>query len=171
MMAVLITAELATLAGARGQGCWSGAEAQQLHPPITGQVFPAKNTSLPAATHTPTPLHPGKGTAGLVLAYHPPWWRIDIYQIYAATQAGGSETLPASCRPVLCLVAQSYLTLCGPMDSNPPGSSAHGDSPGKNTGVGCHFLFQGIFSTQGSNPGLLYCRKILYHLSHQESPY
>ena len=30
------------------------------------------------------------------------------------------------------------------------------DSPGKNTGVGCHFLFQGIFPTQGSNPGLLY---------------
>ena len=111
MMAVLITAELATLAGARGQGCWSGAEAQQLRPPITGQVFPAKNTSLPAATHTPTPLHPGKGTAGLVLACHPPWWRIDIYQIYATTQAGGSETLPASCRPVLCLVAQSCLTL------------------------------------------------------------
>ena len=38
--------------------------------------------------------------------------------------------------------------------------------PGKNTGVGCHFLFQGIFLTQGSNPGLLHCRQILYHLSH-----
>ena len=62
MMAVLITAELATLAGARGQGCWSGAEAQQLHPPITGQVFPAKNTSLPAATHT-LPHHSTLGRA------------------------------------------------------------------------------------------------------------
>ena len=30
----------------------------------------------------------------------------------------------------------------------------HGDSPGKNTGVGCHVLLQGIFPTQGSNPGL-----------------
>ena len=39
------------------------------------------------------------------------------------------------------------------------------DSPGKNTGVGCHFLLQGIFLTQGSNPGLLHCRKILYQLS------
>ena len=38
--------------------------------------------------------------------------------------------------------------------------------PGKNTGVGCHFLLQGIFPTQGSNTGLLYCRQILYHLSH-----
>ena len=43
------------------------------------------------------------------------------------------------------------------------------DSPGKNTGMGCHALFQGIFLTQGSNPGLPYCRQILYHLSHQES--
>ena len=36
------------------------------------------------------------------------------------------------------------------------------DSPGKNTGVGCHFLLQGIFPTQGSNPGLLHCRQTLY---------
>ena len=35
------------------------------------------------------------------------------------------------------------------------------DSPGKNTGVGCHFLLQGIFLTQGSNPGLLHCRQML----------
>ena len=37
----------------------------------------------------------------------------------------------------------------------------------KSTGVGCHFLLQGIFLTQGSNPGLLHCRQALYHLSHQ----
>ena len=43
------------------------------------------------------------------------------------------------------------------------------DSPGKNTGVGCHFLLQGIFSTQGSNLGLLHCRWILYHLSPWEA--
>ena len=43
------------------------------------------------------------------------------------------------------------------------------DSPGKNTGVGCHFLLQGIFPTQGSNPGLLLCRQMLYPLSHQGS--
>ena len=36
--------------------------------------------------------------------------------------------------------------------------------------MGCHFLLQGIFPTQGSNPGLLHCRQILYHLSYQESP-
>ena len=36
--------------------------------------------------------------------------------------------------------------------------------PGKNIGAGCHSLLQGIFQTQGSNLGLLHCRKILYHL-------
>ena len=39
---------------------------------------------------------------------------------------------------------------------------------GKNTGVGCHALLKGIFLTQESNPSLLHCRQILYHLSHQE---
>ena len=34
--------------------------------------------------------------------------------------------------------------------------------------MGCHFLLQGIFLTQGSKPGLLHCRQVLYHLSHQE---
>ena len=44
------------------------------------------------------------------------------------------------------------------------------NSPGKNTGVGCHSLLQGIFPTQGSNLGVLHCRQILYYLSHQGSP-
>ena len=43
-----------------------------------------------------------------------------------------------------CLVTQSCLTLCDPMDCSLPGSSVHGDSPGQNTGVGCHFLLQEI---------------------------
>ena len=41
---------------------------------------------------------------------------------------------------------------------------------GNNTGVGCHFLLQGIFPTQGSNPHLLHCRQILLQLSHLRSP-
>ena len=41
---------------------------------------------------------------------------------------------------------------------------------GKNTGVGCHCLLQGIFPFQGSNPGLPHCRQILYWLSHQGTP-
>ena len=68
---------------------------------------------------------------------------------------------------LLCLVAQLCPTLCNPADCSLPGSSVHGDSPGKNTGVGCHDLLQGIFPTQGSNPSLLHSRWILYHLSHQ----
>ena len=56
------------------------------------------------------------------------------------------------------------------MDCSLRGSSVHGDSPGKNTGVGCLSLLQGIFPTQGLNPGLQHCRQILYCLSHQGSP-
>ena len=44
------------------------------------------------------------------------------------------------------------------------------NSPGRNTGVGCHFLLQGIFLTQEWNPGLPHCKQSLYHLSHKGSP-
>ena len=71
------------------------------------------------------------------------------------------------CTLLLCLVAQLCKILCDTIDCNPPGSSVHGDSPGKSTGVGCHALLQGIFPTQGQNSGLQQCRQILYHLSHQ----
>ena len=66
---------------------------------------------------------------------------------------------------------QSCLTLCDPMDCNLPGSFCPWGSPGKNIGVGCHAFLQGIFPTQGSNPGLLNCRWILYCLSHQGNPF
>ena len=60
------------------------------------------------------------------------------------------------------LVAQTYPTLCDPMDGSLPGSTVHEI---------LHSLLQGIFPTQGSNPGLLHCRRILYHLSHQGGPH
>ena len=66
---------------------------------------------------------------------------------------------------VLCLVTQFCLTNL--RHHGQPSFSVHRDSPGKNTGVGCLDLLQGIFSTQGSNPVLLRCRQILYHPSHQ----
>ena len=50
----------------------------------------------------------------------------------------------------VCLVTQSCPTLCNPLDCSLPGSSVHRDSPGKNTGVGCHALLQGILP----NPGI-----------------
>ena len=56
---------------------------------------------------------------------------------------------------VIVLVSQSALTLYDPIDCSPLGSSVHGDSAGKNTGVGCHALLQGNFPTQELNSGPL----------------
>ena len=53
----------------------------------------------------------------------------------------------------------------------PHGLYSPWNSPGQNTGVGSLSLLQGIFPTQGSNPGLLDCRRILYQLSHLGSPW
>ena len=47
----------------------------------------------------------------------------------------------------LCLVTKFYPSICDPMDCSLPGSSVHGISQGRNIGVGCHFLLQGIFLT------------------------
>ena len=49
---------------------------------------------------------------------------------------------------LLCLIAQLCPTPCDLTHCSPPGSSVHGDSPGKNTGVGCHGLLQGIFQVK-----------------------
>ena len=62
---------------------------------------------------------------------------------------------------------QSCQTLCDPVDCSLPGSSVHGIFSDKNTGVGCHFLLQGIFLTQGSNLVLPHCRLTLDLLSRQ----
>ena len=56
---------------------------------------------------------------------------------------------------------QQHPTLCYPMEHGLPGFSSHGIFPGKNTGVGCHFLLQGIFLTHGWNLCLLHCRWII----------
>ena len=65
-------------------------------------------------------------------------------------------------------VTQSCSTLC-PHGLEPARLLCPWNSPGKNIGVGYHFLLQQIFPTQGWNMGLLHCRQILYHLSHQGS--
>ena len=67
-------------------------------------------------------------------------------------------------------MAQLCPSLYDLMDCSPPGSSVYEDSPSKYTGVSWHALLQGIPPTQGLNPGLLNCRQILSHLSHQRSP-
>ena len=66
---------------------------------------------------------------------------------------------------------QSCAILCDPMDCSLSGSSVHGDSPGKNTGVGCYVLLQGIFLTQGLNSCLLRWQVDSLLLSHLGSPY
>ena len=76
---------------------------------------------------------------------------IDVYWIRGCKNAKWSE--------VKWKVAQLCLTLCEPfIDLS------------QNTGVDSLFLRQGIFPTQGSNPGLLHCRQILYQLSHKGKP-
>ena len=71
----------------------------------------------------------------------------------------------------ICVLSRSVVSnSLQPMDCNTPGPSAHGDSPGKNARDGCHALLQRIFPTQGSSPGLLHYKQILYRLSHQGSP-
>ena len=67
-------------------------------------------------------------------------------------------------------VAQSYPTLCNPMDCSPTRLLNPWNFLGKSIGVGCHFLLQGVFQAQGSNPGLLHCEQTLYRLSHQGIP-
>ena len=83
-------------------------------------------------------------------------------KLWGAQEEGAHKSVD---RYEICKVkALSRVRLCDPMDCTRLLCSW--DSPGKDTGVDCHFLLQGIFPAQGSNPGLLHCRQTLYHLSH-----
>ena len=63
---------------------------------------------------------------------------------------------------------QSFLTLCPPRDYNLPGSSVHGILQARILEWVAMPSSRGVFPIQGPNPGLLHCRHILYHLSHQD---
>ena len=71
--------------------------------------------------------------------------------------------------PLAICVSSSESESCSVASSSqrPHGLCSLWNSPGQNTGVGCLSLLQRIFPTQGSNPGLLHCRQILYQLSHK----
>ena len=74
-------------------------------------------------------------------------------------------TVVGLCSPYcfsLCSVARSHPTLLQP-HGKPARLLCPWDFPGRDTGVGCHFLLQGIFLSQGSNRRLLFGRRILYH--------
>ena len=114
------------------------------------------------------PLQKGKATHSSILAWRIPWticpWghkesdateRLSLSYIYKSESASGLDK-DNSLRPH---GLQSASLLCP------------WDFPGKNTGVGSHSLLQGIFPTQGLNPGLPHCRQILYQLNHKGSPH
>ena len=80
------------------------------------------------------------------------------YQLNRNKDSCNSSSVCVCVCVCVCSVTQSCPTLCDHMDCSLPGSSVHGDSPGKNTGVGCQALLQGIFPTQELNQDLLHCR-------------
>ena len=82
----------------------------------------------------------------------------------------GPHSIEHKDESVLCCSAQSCLTLCDPGGCSPPGSSSHGISQARIHGVGCHFLCQVIFQTQGSNQHLLQYQADSLPLSHLGSP-
>ena len=118
-------------------------------------------------------VHPGRWGSGSLerrgRAVHPGrWHKLPVWALAKGSTACHFEKSVCAC--VCVLVTQSRLTLPNPMDLGLQAMKLAGplspwNSPGKNTGEGCHFLFQGIFPTQGLNQGLLHCRWILYCLS------
>ena len=90
--------------------------------------------------------------------------------LHAECATGKAKNIKSKSAKMKVLVAQSCPTLLQRHELYPTRLLCPWDSPGKNTGGGCHFLLQGIFPTQESNPGLLHCSQILYRLSHQGSP-
>ena len=109
--------------------------------------------------------NPRDGRAWWAAVYGVAQGRTRLKRLSSSSSSGGNG-----------LVAKSCLTLCDPLDCSLSGSSVHGIFPGKNTGVGCLFLLQGIFPTQALNPHFLYCRSRpafqadSWLLSHQTSP-
>ena len=100
-----------------------------------------------------------------------PWWHQDVWRRMQEKGKGdGASTLSfitySSLYVCVCvLVAQSCLTLCDPMHCSPPGSSVHGILQAR--------ILEWVaipFPTQGLNLGLLHCRQMFYHQSHQGSP-
>ena len=112
--------------------------------------------------------------AGQVLGLFLGGWKGEGDPVGLIARWPGMSLLPS----LLCIQYESESesevtqSLCDPMDCHglqPTRLLRPWDFPGNSTGVGCHFLLQGIFPTQGSNPGLLHCRQMLYPLSHQGS--
>ena len=94
-----------------------------------------------------------------------PWWPCYSLDLF---QSGQNLSHQYILVVVYGLIVKSCPTLCDTMDYSPMDYIlCPWDSPGKNTGMVCHFLLQEIFPTQELNPGLLHYRQILYQLSYE----
>ena len=117
---------------------------------------------------------PGSSVHGILQARILEWVDIPFSRGSSLTQ-GSNPSLPhcSTSRQILyCLWATKRSeSRSGVSDSlRPHGPCSPWNSPGQNAGVGSYSLLQGIFPTQGLNPGVSHCRRILYQLSHKESP-
>ena len=106
----------------------------------------------------------------------PASWEICMHskkqQLEPVCCSGSKSGKAAYCHPAYLTYMQGESESHSVMSSSlrPHGLYSTWNSPGQNTGVGSPSLLQGIFPTQGSNPGLPHCRQILYQLSHKGSP-
>ena len=107
---------------------------------------------------------------------HPPISGLDLQDLPTSPQI---FSLVLQFLPHLVLTCGSFLNTSfillfsrevGSISFATPWTPLSMEFPGRNTGVGCHFLLQGIFLAQGSNLGLPHCRTSLYHLRYQGSP-
>ena len=79
------------------------------------------------------------------------------------------EYIVGVCVCVVCVSRSVVSDSLQPHGLQPTSLLCPWDFPGKSTKVGCHFLLQEVFPTQGTNLCLLHCKQILYHLNHQEA--
>ena len=114
---------------------------------------PGKNTGVSCHSLLQGIARPGDGKPSLLSLLH---WQV------------GSLPLASPGKPNNALESESGSVVSDALQ--PHGLYSSWDSPGQNTGVGSCSLLQGIFPTQGLNPGLPHCRQILYQLSYQGSP-
>ena len=98
------------------------------------------------------------------------YWNTNYYLLllwFSTYNFQSSHLLQCMC---VYVRAQLHPALWGPVDCSSPGSSVHGLFKAKNTGVGCHFLFQGIFQTQDWTHISCFGRQILFHCTSWEAP-
>ena len=112
-----------------------------------------------------TPLCPKWKAVDTVVSVTSSEWKTTYATFLPALEASKTKSQHATRAS-----AQLCPTLCDPMNYSPSGSSIHGNSPAKNTGMDGHALLQGIFLTQESNWGLLHYSWIFYQESYQGSP-